>query len=374
MDTHYTVEQETFRATLRRYLVENAGTAFTRQRWREAIPATPELWQALVELGITGLLVPDAAGGVGGDMTDAGIVMEELGRAVHPGPCWSSCIGATSAAAVFGLDTLLRSLADGRERATLALEEPGRTFTSWQRASVCVRDGKLHGQKVRVPDAIGADFLFATTDAGVYLVPANSTGLSMNATECIDGSRRFADIRFESVAGERVGSNAQLASVIDRMLVALCADGLGAAERALELAVAYAGERRQFGQRIGSFQAIQHLCADMLQQVELARAGLHYALWAQDAAEPAEAHRAAVMCKAFACEAFPRIGASAIQIFGGAGFTWDYDIQLYYKRLLSTQMIWGGADIWLEELATIVIDPAQSSAGPGGRVREASAG
>jgi alkylation response protein AidB-like acyl-CoA dehydrogenase len=124
----------------------------------------------------------------------------------------------------------------------------------------------------------------------------------------------------------------------------------------LELAVAYASERRQFGQHIGSFQAIQHLCAEMLQQVELARAGLHYALWAQDAGEPGEAHRAAVMCKAFVAETFPQIGANAIQIFGGAGFTWEYDIQLYYKRLLSTQMTWGGSEVWLEELATLVID------------------
>jgi acyl-CoA dehydrogenase len=175
-------------------------------------------------------------------------------------------------------------------------------------------------------------------------------------TECLDGSRRFAEVRFENVAGTRLGDNAQLAPVIDRMLVALCADGLGAAQRALELAVAYASERRQFGQRIGSFQAIQHLCADMLQQLELGRAGLHYALWAQDAGDPSEAHRAAVMCKAYAAETYPQIGASAIQIFGGAGFTWEYDIQLFYKRLLSTQITWGGSEVWLEELAALVID------------------
>jgi acyl-CoA dehydrogenase len=310
----------------------------------------------MVDVGVTGLLVPASADGIGGSMSDVGILMEELGRAVHPGPYWSSCVGATAAAAIFGLNALLGALADGSQRATLALQEPNRRFTSWQNARLSVRNDTLTGQKVQVPDAIGADQLLVTTENGVYLVPASAHGLTITASECLDGSRRFATVQFDKVAGTRVGSNAQLAPVIDRMLVALCADAQGAAQCALEMAVAYAGERRQFGQHIGSFQAIQHMCAEMLQQVELGRAGLHYALWALDAAEPREAHRAAVMCKAFACETLPQFGANAIQIFGGAGFTWEYDIQLYYKRLLSAQMIWGGSEVWLEELATLVID------------------
>lgn len=356
MDTQYTQEQESFRASLRRFLEARAGTAFTRAQWHAPVPVSPVLWQSLAELGIPALLVPEHAGGMGANMTDAGVVMEEIGRAVYPGPCWASAIGATSAAAVFGLDTLLRALAEGRRTATLALEEPGRSFTTWQQARLTVDNGKLYGEKVEVPDAVGADDLFVTTGDGVYLVAANAAGLTITASDCIDGSRRAAAVRFDGVAGTKVGANAQLAPVVDRMLVALCADGLGAAQRALELAVAYASERQQFGQRIGSFQAIAHLCADMLQQLELGRAGIHYALWALDAEDPREAHRAAVMCKAFVADAFPAIGASAIQIFGGAGFTWEYDIQLYYKRLLSAQMTWGGSDVWLEELAQLVID------------------
>lgn len=356
MDTHYTSEQEAFRSTLRRFLEDKAGTNYTRRQWCEPVPATQEIWQSLVELGITGLLVPEQDGGVEGTMTDMGIVMEELGRAVHPGPCWASCVGATSAAAIFGLDTLLRALADGSQTATLSLEEPGRRFSSWQQPRLTVSDDKLNGEKVQAPDAIGADYLFVTTDKGVYLVPSDASGLTITGTECLDGSRRFAAVHFDNVAGTRLGDNAQLAPVVDRMLVALCADGLGAAQRAMELAVKYACERQQFGQHIGSFQAIQHLCADMLQQLELGRAGLHYALWALDAADPQEGHRAAVMCKAYTSEIFPQIGASAIQIFGGAGFTWEYDIQLFYKRLLSLQMTWGSSEVWLEELATLVID------------------
>jgi alkylation response protein AidB-like acyl-CoA dehydrogenase len=356
VDTSYTTEQESFRSTLRRFLEDNGGTAFTRDRWREPVPATAPLWRSMVELGVTGLLAPEHAGGLAGDMTDAGLVMEEFGRAVHPGPAWASCVGATSAAAVFGLDTLLRELADGSRTATLALEEPGRRFSRWQQAQLAVVRDRLSGTKIQVPDALGADHLLVTTANGVYLVPTNAEGLTISAAECLDGSRRFATVQFDAVAGTRVGENAQLAQVVDRMLVALCADGVGAAQRALELAVAYACERQQFGQHIGSFQAIQHLCADMLQQLELGRAGLHYALWALGAGDESEAHRAAVMCKAYASETLPQIGANAIQIFGGAGFTWEYDIQLYYKRLLSLQMTWGNSEVWLEELATLVID------------------
>ena len=356
MDTHYTTEQESFRTSLRRFLEDSAGTDYTRRLWAEPIPRTTEVWKSMVDLGITGLLAPEEAGGVDGNMSDVGIVMEELGRVVHPGPCWASCVGATSAAVIFGLNSLLDSLADGSKTATLALEEAGRSFPCWKESQLAATDDRLNGDKIQVPDALGADYLFVTTAGGVYLVAADAEGLTISGSECLDGSRRFAELHFDNVAGTRLGENEQLAPAIDRMLVALCADGLGAAQRAMELAVSHACERQQFGQHIGSFQAIQHLCADMLQQLELGRAGLHYALWALDAADSDEGHRAAVMCKAYVSETFPQIGANAIQIFGGAGFTWEYDIQLFYKRLLSAQMTWGTSEVWLEELATLIID------------------
>lgn len=356
METNYSSDQETFRSTMRRFLDEQANTKFTRQQWREPTPTTPEIWQTMTDLGVTSLLVPEQAGGVGGSMADMGIVMEELGRVAHPGPAWSSCVGATSAAVTFELATLMAGLADGSQTATLAVEESARSFSSWQTPQLAASDNRLSGEKVQVPDAIGAKYLFVTTDNGVYLVSTEAAGLSITPTDSIDGSRRFARIRFDNVAGEWLGSNSQLGPVIDRMLVALCADGLGAAQKAMELAVSYASERYQFDQPIGSFQAIQHMCSDMLQQLELGRAGLHYALWAVEAGDPLEGHRAAVMCKAYMSETFPQIGANAIQIFGGAGFTWEYDIHLFYKRLLSLQMTWGDAAVWLEELAKLVID------------------
>ncbi len=127
------------------------------------------------------------------------------------------------------------------------------------------------------------------------------------------------------------------------------------ASAALELAVAYGSERVQFDRPIGSFQSVQHLCADMLTSLELGRAGAYYALWAADNEDDAELHRAATMAKAFAGDAFFRIGADAIQVFAGIGYTWEHDIHLFYKRLLTLQHTLGTTSHHLEELARIVI-------------------
>ena len=124
----------------------------------------------------------------------------------------------------------------------------------------------------------------------------------------------------------------------------------------LVLAVDYAKQRIQFDKPIGSFQAVQHLCADMLRTLELGRAAAYYACWAADDADDAEAHRAAVMAKAFASDGFAQLGGTAIQVFGGIGFTWEHDIHLYYKRLLSASASLGNTSEHLAELARIAID------------------
>jgi alkylation response protein AidB-like acyl-CoA dehydrogenase len=129
------------------------------------------------------------------------------------------------------------------------------------------------------------------------------------------------------------------------------ADGVGAAARALERALEYAKQREQFGRPIGGFQAVQHLLVDMLQDVERARAAAYYALWAQDAAPPIERARATALAKAFASEALPRVGATAIQVFGGIGFTVELDVHLYYRRLVSLSLLYGDAGHQLERVA-----------------------
>ena len=139
------------------------------------------------------------------------------------------------------------------------------------------------------------------------------------------------------------------------MHTAAVVDGVGAAARVLEIAVDYAKERQQFGVPIGSFQAVQHLCADMLRAVELARAAAYYACWAFDGADASERHRATTMALAFAADELYGVGASAIQVHAGIGFTWEHDAHLFYKRLLTLQHTGGGAIDQLEELASIAL-------------------
>jgi alkylation response protein AidB-like acyl-CoA dehydrogenase len=245
-------------------------------------------------------------------------------------------------------------IADG----TLATFEPGARY-SWRTPSTeCGPDSLLSGTKVHVPDA-GALSTFCVTarDAdGRFGVFATDTG-TVSAAPTVDGSRSFGTVTFAGAPARRLDAGVDdVQRALDRLGVAYMVEGVGAAARALELAVEYAKERVQFDKPIGSFQAVQHMCADMLKAVELARAAAYYACWAADDADAAEAHRAAVLAQAHAASAFPQLGGTAIQVFGGIGFTWEHDIHLYYKRLLSTSVALGTADDHLAELASITID------------------
>jgi alkylation response protein AidB-like acyl-CoA dehydrogenase len=362
MDFEFSEEQEALRATVRRFLAEQAPIQpYVRDLYGDARGTTDAVWKGLADLGVTGLLVPTEHGGAGMGMVDMGVVVEELGRAVHPGPFLSTAVTAASAlTAVDDGPDLQRSIAAGALVATVALTEgDGR---DWRRVDTRCESGALTGAKTYVPDAAAAEVLLITAkdDAGIglYAVEAGASGLAVEAVPSVDGTRLQATVTLDHTPARRLGkgdATAAVAEVVDRTLVALVTDGVGAAQAALDLAVAYAKERVQFDRPIGSFQAVQHLCSDMLQALELGRAGAYYALWACDAADVVERHRAAVMAKAFAADAFPRIGASAIQVFGGVGFTWEHDVHLFYKRMLTLQETYGDAGDFLEELAGLVL-------------------
>jgi alkylation response protein AidB-like acyl-CoA dehydrogenase len=323
---------------------------------------TDAVWKGLAQLGLTGLLVPEAHGGSGMGMVDMGVVLEEQGRAVHPGPFFSSAVAATSALTASGEGAdLLTAMADGSLIATVALlEGEGRDWRAVD--TVASAGGSLTGSKSFVWDAEAADVIVVTgrdgEELGLYAVEAEARGLRTEPVASIDPTRRQATVALDGTPARRLGrgdASDAVALTVDRAVTGLVVDGVGAAQVALDLAVAYAKERVQFERPIGAFQAVQHLCAEMLQSLELGRAGAYYALWACDAAPPEERHRAAVMAKAFAGDAFWRIGASAIQVFGGVGFTWEHDVHLFYKRLLTLQQAYGDAADNLEELAALVL-------------------
>jgi alkylation response protein AidB-like acyl-CoA dehydrogenase len=318
--------------------------------------------------------VPEGFGGAGGGMVDAAVVLEELGRALYPGPYHSSAIGAATVVGRAGdaddHTTLLPGLAMGTTVGTVALLESGARVT-WQtpETRAMQEDGqwRIDGTKVHVADLALADLvLVPAIDAegtlGLFAIATGTPGVVVTPTPTVDGSRHEGTLVLTAAPARRLGSGdatGAITATIDRLAAAAVVEAVGTAARALAISVEYAKERRQFDAVIGSFQAIQHLCADMLRAVELARAAAYYACWAADAASPHERHRAATMAAAFATDELVQVGASAVQVHGGIGFTWEHDIHLFYKRLLSLQTVGGGSAERLEALATAVLGPAR---------------
>ena len=304
-----------------------------------------------------GLLVPEEHGGAGMGMVDAAVVLEELGPRRAPGAVRVDARSARSRSCSPRAPTrehafLLPGLADGSTIGTVALCEPGRALPSGasrRRRRDADGDGwRLDGTKVHVADARRRPTsaarrrrVDADGELGVFAVQTgDGRRRGRPPTATVDGTRKEATRRRSTAPPawrlgarrrDRRGRRARSTGSPSRASSTASAPR----QRALELAVEYAKERVQFDKPIGSFQAVQHLCADMLRAVELGRAAGYYACWAADDADPAEAHRAATMAQAFASDAFAQLGGSAIQVFGGIGFTWEHDIHLYYKRLLS---------------------------------------
>jgi acyl-CoA dehydrogenase len=335
VDFEFSEEQEMLRWSVRAFLADKAPISAVRAAYG-AGTFDPAVWDGLAALGVLEL-----------GMVDAAVVLEELGRAVCPAPYPSSVIAARR---------LLPDL--GARIGTVAIFEEGRRY-AWRSPTVRVSaGGRLTGEKVHVPDAAMADvFVVTATDAGGRFGVYETDGGTAVPAASVDGSRKQGRVVFDGVPARRLRCGADdVAETLDRLGVAYAVDGVGAAGRALEMAVEYAKEREQFGKPIGSFQAVQHMCADMLRTVELGRAAAYYACWALDEASPEEAHRAATLARAFAADAFPQLGGTAIQVFGGIGFTWEHDIHLYYKRLLGGALMLGSATEHLAELATIAVD------------------
>jgi acyl-CoA dehydrogenase len=373
LNFEFSEEQEQLRASVRGFLEARAPIGYVRELWDQPRGTTDECWSGLAALGAVGLLVPEELGGVGGGMVDVAVVCEELGRVVHPGPYEASAVGAAGLLVDLGTPddhaVLLPAIADGSRVGTVALFEPGRRSEWRAPETTAAADGAgpdagwiVSGTKVHVASLAAADVALVTaTDEqgalGVFAIETREARIEPTST--VDGTRREGTLALDRIPARRIGrsdATDAVARTVDRLHTAAVVDGVGSAARALEISVEYAHARKQFDAPIGSFQAVQHLCADMLRNVELARAAGYYACWALDAADPAEAHRAATMALAYAGDGLYDVGANTIQVHGGVGYTWEHDAHLFYKRLLTLQGLGGGSTDQLEELAAIVLD------------------
>ena len=356
MDFEFSDDHEMFRESVRRYFNDQAPLSYVPEHY-DAESVVDDVWSGLAELGLTGMLAPaaDVGGGGGMGMVDLALPLTELGRALYPGPFTASAVGAIGLLAELPDDAIaqewLAPLTAGSAIATVVSTGPRTDPRQWT-------GGELVGQVRSVLDGGAAELFLVAVDADtVVAVRSQQPGVVVVPQTSVDGSRKFATVTFDRATGTELGGDVRtaLAATRDRLTVAYVLDGIGAAERALELTLEYAKHREQFGQPIGSFQAVQHLAADMLQSLELGRAIGYYAAWACDAGDPAERHRAATMAIAFASDDFYRLAANAIQIFGGVGFTWEHDIHLFYKRMLTLQLVLGSRSDHLAELADLVL-------------------
>jgi len=369
MNLDTSAEQRELRESVRRFLAERAPLTRVRELMETTGGTDPDVWrQASAQLSLPGIAVPEEYGGAGFSFAEQAIVLEELGAALFTGPYLASAVLAATALLASD-DTeakkdLLPGIAAGETVATLAFTEDGGSWdpasirlAATQKAQQTQNGWRLDGHKSFVLDGHTADLILAvaTTGTGLSLFAVNATadGLTRRPLPTLDQTRKLARLAFSDVKARLIGEQGAARSVLDRTLdvaaLALAAEQLGGAQRALDMAVAYAKVRRQFGRPVGSFQAIKHRCADLLLEVESLRSAVGYAA-AAVAAGSTEVPVLAPLVKAYASEVYSHVAGENIQIHGGIGFTWEHDAHLYLKRAKASELFLGDASYHRERL------------------------
>ena len=320
------------------------------ERVRKAADGTaPDVLRALAELGVTGILIPEEFGGLGLQLLDAALAAEALGRHVAPVPFIASAVMAPLAILGAGSDAQKKSylprLAAGAAIAGVAVSE--HASGAREKAGIAAKGGKLSGKSLFVLDFAGADFyVVADKFGGLHIVDAGAKGLEKTALTAIDATRAIGELSFDSVEAEPLTSGnpqATLDRMIDAGRIMLAADTLGAGGRMIEKAVAYAKERKQFGRVIGSFQAVKHLCAEMVAELEPCRALIWYAAYAFDAF-PDQSRRMAAHAKAHTSEVGTFVARTATEVHGGMGFTDLLGLHYWFKRIGFDRQALGGPE------------------------------
>jgi alkylation response protein AidB-like acyl-CoA dehydrogenase len=346
----FTEEQDELRATARAFLAERSSSERVRAAVESETGFDAETWKRIGgELGWTAVAIPEEHGGLGLGAVELCALLEPMGEALLCAPFFASvCLGAQAileAGSAAQKDEWLPAIAAGERIATLAFAGPDGTEPAIE-ARANGGDSLLSGTAAQVIDGTSADVLVvvAREAAGgalaLFVVPGDAAGLERRALPTLDRTRRLASLALRDVrvpASARLGGpDARCADALERTLdrarIALAAEQVGGAQRCLDLAVAYAKERVQFGRPIGSFQAIKHRLAELMVRVETARSAAWWASGVAALGDPAETARVASLAKAWSSEAFFHCAAECLQVHGGVGFTAEYDVHLYLKR------------------------------------------
>lgn len=370
MNFGFTEEQELLRGEVEKFVQAHSPMKEVRRAARSELGYDDGTWRRMAELGWLGLLVPETHGGAGLSWVDVIVLLEATGRALLPSPLLATVL-ASAALVEHGNEAqrarFLPAIARGETIATLALLERGQRLGAdgvSLRAQVDGGGYRLDGEKAFVADA-GSAGLFvvaarAQAGVGLFLVERDQPGVAARSAPLIDTTKRMGTLVLSgaSVSPDAVlvapgpGAEAALVRLLDAGAVAVAAEMVGAAEAAHAITVEYAKTRRQFGELIGRFQAVKHPLAEMYVELESARSLVYFAAWALSAA-PAEVPRAASMAKAYASDAFARIGIDAIQLHGAIGYTDEYDAQLYLKRSKWARPQFGDADYHYDRVTAL---------------------
>ncbi|MGQ0434869.1 MAG: acyl-CoA dehydrogenase family protein [Microthrixaceae bacterium] len=361
MDFTFSAEQDALRSVARSFLAAEAPSTYVRAMLDDDRGVTDDFWAKTTSLGWPGLLISEAHGGSGLGLLDAVVLCEEMGALPLPGPWFSSSLCATVLAMRLGDGGVLDDLAAGRLRATVAVEESGArdpldgiTCTARRRGD----DWLLTGTKPLVLDGHTADLAYVVARDGDGIAAFALDRPAGELVPSLDVTRKMARLSLDDRPARRVGPSgdqrALLARAIDDIGIALCAESVGACERALDMATEYAKTRVQFDRPIATFQVIKHKIVDMLHQLELARVATHYAAWASQVDHP-EREAAAALCKGFVAEAATMITGENIQVHGGMGFTWDIDCHLLFRRVKANDVLFGRQGWQRQRLADLVI-------------------
>ena len=339
-----TEEQELLQETLRGFVLGECPPTRLREIFDAGSGHDPALWKGLAEMGVTGLVVPEAHGGAGMQVLDLALTAEMLGRGALPGPFFGhslACLAIAKGGDEAQRQRWLPSLASGETIGTVAIAEAGDDWEpdGWRLA---LEGGRLRGEKRHVPHAAVADLLvIGTAGGGLAVAERGAAGLRTESTPSIDRTRPVARVTFDATPAEALAAGALAAPQLrDAALTLLAADAFGAAWSLTDMSVAYAKTREQFGQPIANFQAVKHELADMATAIEPTRGLFWYAGHACDHM-PDEAARAAAIAKAHITDRAAEIARSAVELHGGLGFTWECDVQMWFKRVMFDRAFFG---------------------------------
>src|SRR5215467_12065132 len=306
------------------------------------------LWTKMAEQGFTGSIFPEEFGGLGLGKVELILLLEEMGYALVPGPFFSTVVLAGSV--LDACDSAeqkkkyLEPICNGQARATVALVLDAGATPNSEDGRMTVANGKLTGKKLFVPDAAVADFIIVITSSGAFVLDSKAAGVKTALMNGMDRTRKLYSVELVNAPAEKLANP-----------TGWVGEMVGGMQRTLDITVQYAKTRKQFGKPIGSFQAVQHQCAEMYLQTESSRSAAYYAAWALQENAP-DAPVAVSIAKMYASDACRNVGNHGIQVHGGMGFTWENDLHLYYRRAKASETMLGDATHHRERIARLVID------------------